>query len=196
MTPDVRIGDWMATATGGCVWPLDPRPEDVNIEDIAYSLARQCRFAGHMRPEVWHYSVAQHSVIVSHACAPEHALIGLLHDASEYVVQDIVRPFKHSLGREYHDAERAWLVAIGFRFGLGQQLLEMPDDVKLADKRALAAERRDLVDHRDRPWAVKADPLPELVFPVDAHTAFRLFMNRFDALTRKPIAGSETSERP
>ena len=59
-----RKGDWMQTATGGVFWPVDPRPEDVEIEDIAHALSLICRYCGHVRE---FYSVAQHSVLVARA---------------------------------------------------------------------------------------------------------------------------------
>ena len=60
---NTRDDAWILTFTGRRVWPLDPRPEDICIEDIAHALALTCRFTGHCRE---FYSVAQHSVLVSH----------------------------------------------------------------------------------------------------------------------------------
>ena len=68
-----------------------PNPDDIRIEDIAHALSNQCRFAGHARE---FYSVAEHSVHVSQLCLPEHALWGLLHDASEAYLVDLPRPLK------------------------------------------------------------------------------------------------------
>ena len=56
-----RGGDWMQTYSGFQFWPLDPRPEEIHVIDIAHSLANQCRYAGHCRE---FYSVAQHSVLL------------------------------------------------------------------------------------------------------------------------------------
>lgn len=164
---------------------LRPTHCDVSLEDIAISLSRQCRFGGHLKKDVEHYSVAQHCVIVSRACKPEHALVGLLHDAAEAYVQDIIRPLKQTLGASYAVVESAWSLAIGQHFGLGDALVSLPDDVHAADKRALVTERRDLICHHDRPWGLQLqfDPYPETIIPLRAHLAYRLFMSRFEELT-------------
>ena len=88
-----RKGDWIQTFTGRAFYVLDPRPEDVDIEDIAHALSMQCRFAGHCRE---FYSVAQHSVTASWLVPPEDALWGLLHDAAEAYVVDLPRPIKRA----------------------------------------------------------------------------------------------------
>jgi len=67
---------WIATASGRKMFPLDPRAEDIAIEDIAKALSQLCRFTGHCRS---FYSVAEHCLRVSHACDPADALWGLLH---------------------------------------------------------------------------------------------------------------------
>lgn len=70
---DDRRGDWIQTFTGRRFWPLDPRPEDVCIEDIAHALSLKCRFGGHCTR---FYSVAEHSVHVSNYVPAEFALWG------------------------------------------------------------------------------------------------------------------------
>lgn len=70
----------MQTFSGALYWPMDPRPEDVNILDIAHSLSMQCRYTGHVSK---FYSVAEHSVHVSNIVPKELAMCGLLHDATE-----------------------------------------------------------------------------------------------------------------
>ena len=75
-----RIGDWIQTYTGRQFWPLDPRVDEIHIEDIAHSLSMRCCYGGHLTD---FYSVAEHSVLVSLHVPQEFALWGLLHDAAE-----------------------------------------------------------------------------------------------------------------
>src|SRR6266496_3875421 len=84
---------------------FNPKPEDVDIRDIAHALSNQCRFTGHTKE---FYSVAQHSVLVSTFCAPEDAAWGLLHDASEAYLSDIASPVKKhpDFGPFYLEAEK------------------------------------------------------------------------------------------
>ena len=85
------LDGFIGTFSGLRFWPLDPNPEKILIADIAHALAHQCRFGGHASK---FYSVAEHSVHVSKLCLPEHALWGLLHDASEAYLVDLPRPLK------------------------------------------------------------------------------------------------------
>lgn len=95
---------WIETFTGGQFWPLDPKPGDVNIIDIAHSLSMQCRFNGHT---LIFYSVAEHSVIVAKELKEQGynkvvQLYGLLHDAAEAYTCDIPRPLKAQLKQYKH----------------------------------------------------------------------------------------------
>lgn len=105
-TPPQDRGDgWIMTYTGRQFWPLDPRPEDVDIRDIAHALALKCRYGGHCSR---FYSVAQHAVLVSQFVRrnvidtqlydkrerADLKLWGLLHDAEEAYLADIPRPVK------------------------------------------------------------------------------------------------------
>jgi uncharacterized protein len=179
---------WMQTYTGKAWYPMTPRSKDVDIEDIAHALSHLCRYGGHCRR---FYSVAEHSVLVSRLVRPEHALLGLMHDASEAYVVDVPRPLKVHLGN-YHDMEsRAW-IAIALRFDLPY---EMPADVHRADIDACFIERGQLmapVRHAwmDKEWGMGHEfslPAPpswvwELGF--DPEKAEVMFMNRFEELTK------------
>lgn len=140
-----RKGDWMQLFSGKRFWPLDPRPEEVDILDIAHALSQQCRYAGHC---LSYYSVAQHSVLVSRHVPPEYAVWGLLHDAAEAYLVDLPRPVKVSV-TGYVEAEEKVLQAVAEHFGLA---LPFPDAVHWADVEALVTEKRDLMAPCEWDW--------------------------------------------
>ena len=82
------------TASGKPFWVADPRPQDIRIQDIAAHLSRLCRFGGALRDDIDHYSVAQHCVLVSWHVPTGFELEGLLHDAAEAYVGDLIKPVK------------------------------------------------------------------------------------------------------
>lgn len=187
---DDRIGDWGLSYTGRQFWPRDPRPEDVCIEDIAHALSQICRFGGH---SIVPYSVAQHSVIVSEVCADDGAgvprfmvdrlaLIGLLHDATEAYLGDIIRPIKHELSG-YKGMEARWANAIGHAFGLEADLERMPREIKRADLIVCATERRDVMNPAGPVWSTEVPPLPLVISPWSAALAEQRFLDRFRMLT-------------
>lgn len=184
MSEDVmveRVGGWGCTASGRRYWPEDPRPGDIAIEDIAHALALQCRYGGHCSE---FYSVAQHAVYVSEACAPNDALWGLLHDASEAYIVDIPRPFKLAMGmQEYLRFEERFMGAICDAFGLPHG---MPSSVRLADEVLLATEARDLMPHQGEGgvprWTLTHPPLEWRITPWTWRQAREQFLSRFHTL--------------
>jgi hypothetical protein len=103
---------------------LDPSPLDIEIEDIAHGLARVARWNGQTRG-VHAFSVAQHSVLVERLTQElnpnltrQARLMALLHDAPEYVVGDLISPFKAAIGIDYKALELRLLAAIHLRFGV------------------------------------------------------------------------------
>ena len=103
---------------------LDPSPLDIEIEDIAHGLARVARWNGQTLGE-HAFSVAQHSLIVEeiavhlqHGLDPRWRLAALLHDAPEYVIGDMISPFKAALGLDYKTFEARLEAAVHLRFGL------------------------------------------------------------------------------
>ncbi len=111
-----RHGTWMQTFTGRKFYPLDPRPEDIVIADVAHGLAMTCRYGGHTQR---YYSVAEHCVLVSQLVPPEYALEGLLHDSAEAYIGDMVRPLKHQPEMvQFRQAEAVIEIAIRVRFDL------------------------------------------------------------------------------
>jgi hypothetical protein len=118
---------------------LDPRPQDIAIEDIAHGLARVARWNG-QTIGAHAFSVAQHALVVEEiAGAREPGWLqrwrraALLHDAPEYVIGDLISPFKAAIGLDYRAFERRLLAAIHVRFGLPE---ELPEEIAAAVKAA------------------------------------------------------------
>ena len=171
-----RIGNWMQTSLGAAFWPLDPRPEDIDIRDIAHALAMQCRYNGHCRV---FYSVAEHSILVSQVVPAEDALYGLLHDAAEAYVGDIIRPLKRHISGYDGIEERIWLT-IAARFGLSP---ELPESVKAADNTVLLAEQQQIMGPPPFPWNVQGEPAAVTIAGFDPLLARSEFLDRFRQLT-------------
>jgi 5'-deoxynucleotidase YfbR-like HD superfamily hydrolase len=119
---------WQRMLSGRRLDLLDPSPLDIEIEDIAHGLARVARWNG-QTTGAHAFSVAQHCVLVERLTADlsprigrETRLAALLHDAPEYVIGDLISPFKAAVGIDYKDFERRLLSAIHIRFGLAAQL--------------------------------------------------------------------------
>ena len=107
-----RKGDWICTFTGLQVYPLDPRPEEIVIEDIAHALSMQCRFGGHIH---FFYSVAQHSIELTRRAPDDLKLEALMHDSAETYLIDIPRPIKKFLPN-YKEFEDKLLKVISEKF--------------------------------------------------------------------------------
>jgi hypothetical protein len=177
-----RTGNWMQTYTGKAFWPLDPRPDEIDIDDIAHSLSMQCRYAGHC---LRFYSVAEHSVWCAlmvlmpntdfvfcknlaaavyqarmqsystrDAATNTIALAALLHDAAEAYLVDLPRPVKRSMP-EYHRAEARVERAIAERFDIPYP---MPALVKEVDERMLATEAGALMALPPMSWNINVEP--------------------------------------
>lgn len=172
-----RSPHWIQTYTGIAFYPLDPRPEEVDIIDIAHALSMQCRYTGHVNK---FYSVAEHCIYASHLVPAEYALVALLHDASEAYLSDIARPIKHTLA-EYKTIEAKLEEAICARFRLPYPY---PDIVKKVDTDLLFAERRTLFNRpAPFPWTDEREPPKLLIKGMHPREAERAFLARFNELT-------------
>lgn len=135
----------IVTYTGRVVDPLNLRPEQVNIVDIAHSLANQCRFTGHVRE---FYSVAQHSVLAvefGKRKFPARTMLPvLMHDGSEAYCSDLARPVKHAagLGDAYRKVEDAIQAVVAVAFGVPYPF---PKYVHQLDNAMLLREQQDLM---------------------------------------------------
>jgi hypothetical protein len=121
------------TFTGRYIDPFNPKPDDIDIQDIAHALAHQCRFAGHTKR---FFSVAEHSINVMGSVSDEHRLAALLHDASEAYLLDIPTPIKNQLPG-YREAEDRLMAVIAKKYGFAWPMAE---EVKAADREHLESE--------------------------------------------------------
>jgi len=172
-----RIGSYIVTYTGKRFYPLDPRIEDIDVNDIIHALSNACRFAGHSTS---FYSVAQHCVLVSLLCMPEDALWGLIHDASEAYIIDIPSPLKKLPEFSfYREAEKKLMDIICDVFSLPH---DEPRGVKDIDKRILATEARDLTFTKGRGWIKDHEPYDFHIHPWSPEEARVKFMSRLHEL--------------
>jgi 5'-deoxynucleotidase YfbR-like HD superfamily hydrolase len=188
---------WQRMLSGRRLDLLDPSPLDIEIEDIAHGLARVARWNGQTRGDHI-FSVAQHTLLTEEiarrrtgGCDRRLALALLLHDAPEYVIGDMISPFKVVIGGAYKAVEHRLLDAIHIRFGLPRELpAEIITIIKAADRGAAfleatilagfsAAEARRFFGPRPTlPAAAEQDYLT----PWPAETAKRRFLQRFAEL--------------
>lgn len=179
--PSWHRGSWSETFTGRKFFPMDPRPDDVDIIDIAHALSMQCRYNGHVSR---FYSVAEHCVLLSGVVPEEYALWALLHDSSEAYVGDMIRPLKIHMPA-YKEAEDRVMAAIAARFDLEPG---MPDVVKQADSRILLDERRALLRPSLGDWDVEGEPFGVEIHAWSPFEARERFLARFAELAGRKSA--------
>lgn len=162
----------MTTWSGKRFNPQAIRVEDIEIEDIAHALSRQCRYNGHVEGFM---SVARHSIWVAEALPVHLRLAGLLHDAAEAYLGDLTRPLKHSpFGEAYIALEAEVEKVISERFGLP---FPLPQEVKDADNKVLLT--IEMIDHDSQQgarWDFRSTP------EYDEHE----FLSVFRELTEEP----------
>lgn len=140
-----RKGDWLQTFSGIAFYPMDPRPDEIIITDIAHALSMKCRYAGHTEK---FYSVAEHSILVSRYVPVEHALWGLMHDAAEAYSSDIPSPIKKYL-IEWKSIETNIMNAVCDRFGMNRN---EPAEVKKIDFAILTDEKKLVMGNFNIEW--------------------------------------------
>ncbi|OQS32478.1 phosphohydrolase [Chromobacterium haemolyticum] len=172
------------TVSGRYVDVLHPQPADIEIHDIAHALGHICRFGGSCRR---FYSVAEHSVRVARLLPPALQLAGLLHDAAEAYVGDVVTTIKRSLP-SHNYMEGLVQTAVHQRFGI---VLSEQDtaQIKRADIVMLATERRDLMPADGSEWAILAGvaPLPERILPMTIEAAVAEFCLAYEGYAQMDL---------
>jgi 5'-deoxynucleotidase YfbR-like HD superfamily hydrolase len=191
---------WQRMMSGRRLDLLDPSPLDVEMEDIAHGLARVARWNGQTKG-AHIFSVAQHALLVealARAKVPRldiaARLAVLLHDAPEYVIGDMISPFKAVIGDSYKAVERRLLGAIHLRFGLPAKLPEsLQDLIKAADRTAAYLEATRLAGFEQdearrffgQPPKFSSTLEREYLTPWPADTAEHRFRERFEKLLRR-----------
>lgn len=172
---------------------LDPSPMDIEIEDIAHGLARVARWNGQTTGDHG-FSVAQHSLIVEEIVGrlrpdidPKWRIAALLHDASEYVIGDMISPFKAALGTGYKAFEERLEHAIHVRFGIPAHIpLAIRKLIKRADRTSAYFEATQLAGFEHEESLVLFGIPPEGVWvdltPAPARQAQVEFVDRFQVL--------------
>ena len=191
-TPTTRA--WQRMLSGRHLDILSPSPLDIEIEDIAHGLARVTRWNGQTKG-TYGLSVAQHSLLVEGILsrnAPQLAqkwrLAGLVHDAPEYVIGDMITPFKAALGPLYRQIEARLQEAVHIRFGLPAELPPgIIHSIKRADRMAAFIEATQIAGFADaeakklfsKPRGTPAD---YKIIPLPPEKAAKAFLRRFDLL--------------
>lgn len=176
---DVRVPEYIVTYSGKRFNLRDPKPDQIDIQDIALALSNICRFTGHVRPR---YSVAEHCVRVSWLCPTEHKLWGLLHDAEEAYFNDVSKPLKSMRGMEnYEDLANHAREIIIMMHGLEA---DEPAVVRHCDRTLYNTECRDLTRIDWLYPDVKA--LEWKIVPWDQFKAEHMYLAEYYRLTNQP----------
>lgn len=200
---------WQRMLSGRRLDLLDPSPLDVEIADIAHGLARVARWNGQTRGD-HAYSVAQHSLTVEEifrranpAASTTELLMTLLHDAPEYVIGDMISPFKAVVGGGYKAVEKRLEAAVHLRFGLPPHpTATLKTRIKKADTMAAFFEATELAGFSTEeaqkffgtPRGVTRDMLR--IEPMAATEAQSLFLERFQALDTARLQETSAGARP
>jgi uncharacterized protein len=191
---------WQRMLSGRRLDILDPSPLDVELSDIAHGLARVARWNGQTRGD-YPFSVAQHSVLVLELFRAHNRdvdgpsqLQALLHDAPEYVMGDIISPFKAAMGGNYKDVENRLLGAVHLRFSLpAMPPAALTKLIKKADREAAffeavhlagfePAEARKFFGEPSMP-AFDVDAFDKLIRPWPTREAQDRFIAAFEAIS-------------
>ena len=185
---------WQRMLSGRKLDILSPSPFDIEIEDIALGLSRVTRWNGQTTGK-YPYSVAQHSVLVEELFNIEYPdldkkwnLAALLHDAPEYVIGDLITPFKYALNNSYRFVEDNLMKAIYLRFGLPALLpRHIESKIKKIDKSLAWFEAVDLAGYNEKE-ASKIIKKPNLnskrkmIVALSANDIQKKFLKRFQEI--------------
>ena len=188
---------WQRMLSGRKLDILSPSPFDIEIEDIALGLSRVTRWNGQTTGN-YPYSVAQHSMLVEECFNIEYPsldkkwnLAALLHDAPEYVIGDLITPFKYALNNSYRYVEDNLMKAIYLRFGLPALLPKnIESKIKKIDKALAWFEAIDLAGYKEKE-ALQIIKKPNLIskhqkiVPLSSNDVEKRFLKRFQEIITK-----------
>lgn len=185
---------WQRMLSGRRLDLINPSAMDIEIEDIAHGLSRVARWNGQTTGDNA-FSVAQHSVLVekiARAIEPgadnTWFLAALLHDASEYVVGDMISPFKNALGVDYRSFEDKLMQAVHIRFGLPAVISpQLKKFIKRADKISAYLEATQIAGFSDIESRKFFGPPPVTITnwkiePLSPNGAKQLYIERFNEI--------------
>ncbi len=184
---------WQRMLSGRRLDLLDPSPFDIEIDDIAHGLSRVSRWNGQTLG-AHPFSVAQHSVFVMDIfvqqqpeATAQQRLYALLHDAPEYVVGDLISPFKAAVGLDYKSLEHKLETAVHLRFGLpASPAPAIKRQIKAADIQAAYWEATLLagfdLTEAELYFGARPERAVATLDPLSASAAKALFIERFEGL--------------
>lgn len=185
---------FMQTVSGSKFY-IGKLDQEVVFDDIAWALAKQCRYAGHIKKHLF-YSVAEHSVHVAEWCYSTAMEVGfsheeakrlawnaLMHDATEAFLSDIVRPQKQRL-TEYYKVEKETHLILARQFDLWE---DMHDMIKEADNCILLDERAQIMNHNGVEWEVPGEPLGIQLECLMPHYAANRFIEAGKMFSHVPL---------
>ena len=194
MKRDAPARAWQRMLSGRRLDLLDPSPLDIEIEDIAHGLARVARWNGQTNGE-HAFSVAQHSILVERLVGELRPkgprtlrLAALLHDAAEYVIGDLISPFKAAVGIDYKALEKRLAGAIHVRFGLPAEMtVDEVALIKRADKMSAYFEATQLagftIPEARKFFGIPRGVAPPRLQPLPVPEAQALYLERFRRLS-------------
>ncbi|MGB1360491.1 MAG: YfbR-like 5'-deoxynucleotidase [Alphaproteobacteria bacterium] len=188
---------WQRMLSGRRLDILNPSPSDIEMADIAHGLCRVARWNGQTKGD-YTYSVAQHSLLVEKIMSDlyptieyEYLLMALIHDASEYVIGDMISPFKKALGNEFYDIEENIQQTIHISLGLPSKTpVKIKKIIKECDLYSAHIEAVQIAGFNEDEAVKQISKAPKTnkkysAKPLAPNEVYEKFMKRFEFLLKK-----------
>lgn len=184
-----RVGGYIGLYSGKRFYALDPKVEDITVDDVAHSLSNLCRFTGHSER---FYSVGEHSIRCSELAealglSPKMQMYALFHDASESIVNDLARPVKQNVP-QYKVIEDKIMKVIWELLDLEEPTEEEYEILKKIDNTLLINEMKTLTKHLSLPTVEHFDVYIDLLYGYSAGVnCKKAFLIQYDVLENRII---------